>query len=330
MSDEQSIFISHAAEDHKLAEAWQDLVSTISNGQQIPWYSGDKEARGGVGIEEWRKKISQTLYDAQHILVLLTPGSNERPWVLFESGIAYGQNKSVVPVVHFMDKTEAHDIFSAFELYDARKKEDVYKIIELMIFNRSVPEKSKRVWDGAYEEFCAQLSQERLATFTRNLFQDHFHNMEEAKKIEGVWTAKWIEIDSSGNEIPFEEDALYVWSTESRIRMVGLNTKMGIEDIMPGESGFYPMEGVVSGDGRISLSYWSAGAISICGTCLLSKKGSSGRKYNGYWQGYTTRDLDMDPELTRGRVELIKIGEKIVPPDQVRQIVKASKENAKE
>ena len=47
----------------------------------------------GIGIEEWRSKISQVLYDAEHIIVLLTPGSNERPWVLFESGIAYGHIK---------------------------------------------------------------------------------------------------------------------------------------------------------------------------------------------------------------------------------------------
>lgn len=227
-----------------------------------------------------------------------------------------------------MDKSEAHDVFSAFEIYDARKKEDVYKLLELMVFEQSVPEKSIRAWDGAYEEFCSQLSQERLATFTRNLFQDHFHNIVEAKKIEGVWAAKWIEIDSDGNEIPFEEDALYIWSTESRIRMVGLNTKQGIEEIMPGESGFYPMEGVVSGDGHIALSYWSAGSIPICGTCLLTRKGSTGKKYKGSWQGYTARDLDDDPEFTKGRVELLKVSEKIVPPNRVREILRDVKANA--
>jgi len=264
MSEEQSIFISHATEDHKLASTWQELLQTVSNGMQIPWYSGDKNVEGGIGMEEWRSKINQILSNSKHILVLLTPGSNERPWVLFESGIAYGQNKNIVPVVHFMDKSEVHDIFKEFQVYDGRNKDDVYK-------------------------------------------QDHFHNMQEAKKIEGVWAAKWIEIDPQGKEIPFEEDALYVWSTEARIRMVGITTKKGIKEVMPGESGFYPMEGVVSGDRK------------------LKRKGGTGNKYEGYWQGFTNHDIDDDLQFTKGRVELVRIGDKIIPPTEVKQALEKMK-----
>ncbi len=326
MSEEQSIFISHATEDHKLASTWQELLQTVSNGMQIPWYSGDKNVEGGIGMEEWRSKINQILSNSKHILVLLTPGSNERPWVLFESGIAYGQNKNIVPVVHFMDKSEVHDIFKEFQVYDGRNKDDVYKLIELMVFDgHNVPEKSKQAWQLPYAEFRKELSQERLATFTRNLFQDHFHNMQEAKKIEGVWAAKWIEIDPQGKEIPFEEDALYVWSTEARIRMVGITTKKGIKEVMPGESGFYPMEGVVSGDRNIALSYWSAGGIPICGTCLLKRKGGTGNKYEGYWQGFTNHDIDDDLQFTKGRVELVRIGDKIIPPTEVKQALEKMK-----
>ena len=319
MSEDQSIFISHASEDHQLADAWQDLIRIISNGSITPWYSGDKRAGGGIGIEEWRAKISQVLTDAKHILVLLTPGSNERPWVLFESGIAFGQNKDIIPVVHFMDKTEVHDIFKGLEVYDGRDRDDVFKLIELMVFDgRNVPSRSKEAWTAPFSEFREALYQERLATFTRNLFQDHFHNDQEAKKLEGVWAAQWIEIDMSGKEIPFEEDALYVWSTGARVRMVGVNTKKGIEEFLPGESGFYPMEGVVSGERNIALSYWSAGDIPICGACLLKRKGSSGSKYEGYWQGITSRDIDEDPTFTQGRVLLTRIGKKIIPPAEVK------------
>ena len=328
MSEDKSIFISHASEDHQLAHAWQGLIRIISNGAKIPWYSGDKSASGGIGIEEWRAKISRVLYDAKHILVLLTPGSNERPWVLFESGIAFGQNKAIVPVVHFMKKTEVHDVFKGLEVYDGRSEEDVLKLIELMVFDgRHVPTKSKEAWKVPLGEFWEELSQERLATFTRNLFQDHFHNKQEAKKIEGVWAAKWIEIDAEGNETPFEEDALYAWTTDTRVRMVGVNTKKGIEKILPGESGFYPMEGVVSGDRNIALSYWSAGDIPICGACLLKRKGSSGTKYEGHWKGFTTRDVneDEEPQFTQGRVELLRIGKKIISPEEVKQALDAMK-----
>lgn len=329
MVEDQSIFISHASEDHQLAHAWQVLIRIISSGAITPWYSGDKRAGGGIGIEEWRMKISNVLSEAKHILVLLTPGSNERPWVLFESGIAFGQKKDIIPVVHFMEKTEVHDIFKGLEVYDGRNEKDVFKLLQLMVFDgREVPDESKAAWQVPFDNFREALSQERLATFTRNLFQDHFHNKQEAKKIEGVWAAKWIEIGADGKEIPFEEDALYVWSTGTRVRMVGVNTKKGIEEILPGESGFYPMEGVVSGDRNIALSYWSAGDIPICGACLLRRKGSSGNKYEGYWQGITTRNIDEDPVFTQGRVLLIRIGRKIIPPQEVQKELEKIKKGA--
>ena len=320
MIESPSIFISHAAEDHKLAEAWQVFIKTISNGQNVPFYSGDTSASGGIGLEEWRAKVVDALTAADHVLVLLTPGSNERPWVLYESGVAYGQGKNTAPVTHFMERDDAHDIFKAFEVYDVDEKDHVYKLVELMVFGASVPDASKRAWDGAYEEFRDHLSQERLATFTRTLFQDHFHNQESAKKLEGVWAAKWIEISKDGKETPFEEDALYVWSTENRIRMVGVDTKVGIEDVIPRDSSFYPMEGVVSSGGWVAMSYWSAGEIPICGTCLLRPRGASGRKYVGHWQGYTTRDIDSDIKFTQGRVEFLKISKETLPPDEAMEL----------
>ena len=105
--------------------------------------------------------------------------------------------------------------------------------------------------------------------------------------------------------------------------MVGINAKKGIEEILPSESGFYPMEGVVSGEGRIALSYWSAGEIPICGTCLLQRKGSTGRKFVGRWQGYTTGDLSLDeePRFTDGRVEFLRISKEMIPPEEVHEIL---------
>lgn len=162
MNEDQSIFISHASEDHQLAQAWQGLIRIISKGAITPWYSGDKRAGGGIDIEEWRANISQVLTEAKHIIVLLTPGSNERPWVLFESGIAFDQKKDIIPVVHFMDKTNAHDIFKGLEVYDGRVEEDVFKLLELMVFNgRNVPTESKTAWQEPFDEFREALSQER-------------------------------------------------------------------------------------------------------------------------------------------------------------------------
>lgn len=325
MSEDQCIFISYEAEDHRLAHAWQEFINTISNGRKMPFYAGDDTASGGIGLEEWRRKVVKVLTAADHLLVLLTPGSNERPWVLYESGIAYGQGKNIAPVSHFMEKTQVHDVFKSYEVYDGKEKKDVFKLVELMVFGGEVPDASKKAWDGPYEKFRSQLSQQRLATFTRKLFRDHFHNMESAKKLEGIWAANWIEVDDDGTENPFEEDALYVWTDEARIRMVGLSAKTDEEDIMQGKVSGYPMEGVVSSGGWIALSYWSAGDIPICGTCLMRRRGASGQKYVGHWQGYTARDFSDEIKFTKGTVEFVKIAEEMLVPEEIMKLRKKVK-----
>jgi len=58
MSENPRNFISHAAEDHKLANTWQAFIETISNGQNAPFYSGDRSASGGNGLGDWWAKFS--------------------------------------------------------------------------------------------------------------------------------------------------------------------------------------------------------------------------------------------------------------------------------
>ena len=321
MNEFSEIFISHATEDESIAAAWQELLSAITAGRVVPWYSGDKSVKGGIGTEEWRKKVRESLDQSKNIIVILTPGSNERPWVLFESGVAYGPQKPVIPVVHFMGKESVTDVFKPFQLYDGQEKADVFKVCETLAFDREVPEATKLGWEVYFEKFRKSIAQERLALLTRSLFQDHFHQHKEARKLNGTWAAKWIEVKDDGTEVPFEEDALYIWTTESRIRLVGLNKKKGIDKINLGDTNSYPMEGVVSSSGWIALSYWSAASIPICGTCLLKKKGATGRRYVGHWEGFTTRDIDgEDPQFTRGTIEFVKLDDKVLPPEEVEKI----------
>ena len=103
------------------------------------------------------------------------------------------------------------------------------------------------------------VEQQAQSSVSRTLFHDHFHMSKTAQHLEGQWFAKWTEQKPDGTEDVFEIDSLQIWSTEGRIRMVGLGMK--------GEP--YPMEGVISSQGVIALSYWSKGEIPICGILLL-------------------------------------------------------------
>ena len=57
------------------------------------------------------------------------------------------------------------------------------------------------------------------------------------------------------------------------------------------------MEGRISSDRFVALSYWSQEQIAISGVVLL-KVMPSGKKMKGSWIGNTTKDLAEDEELS--------------------------------
>ena len=125
-----------------------------------------------------------------------------------------------------------------------------------------------------------------------------------------------------GREEPFEKDAVYVWTTEFRIRMIGVSQKQGIDQFRSREFKFYPMEGIVSNQFWIALSYWSPGSFPVCGTCLLKCKGVNWRHLIGTWQGFTARSIEDEPAFTNGKVEMVKLDDKLTPIYEVEERLK--------
>jgi len=86
------VFISHDSRDADLAEAFANLLSDVSAGTLKSFRSSDK--RGTSGIEfgtEWYKAIMSQLGDATDVVALLTQQSIDRPWILYEAGVAKGK-----------------------------------------------------------------------------------------------------------------------------------------------------------------------------------------------------------------------------------------------
>ena len=314
---ELRVFISHAHEDRALAKAWQSLLHTVTMGQVTPWYSSDDRGGGaGVGPGEWRKSVREKMVEADTILALLTPGSNERPWLVWESGYAEGQNKTIIPVTFFMDESRMHEVFRDKQIFEGDKEDSVLKLLAHLAacqFEESIPEASKLVWGSYVSGYMEHVHHERKESLTRSLFHDDFHMRSIAEKLAGSWFAAWTEVSSDG-ESTFETDKLEAWTTDGRIRMVGVSAKTGIEELITGaaESVYYPMEGVVSSDGVVSVSYWSQGDIRYCGTAMFRPVGGSGQLMEGSWQGFTAKHVDEEPSYRRGRVLLARTEEKLV------------------
>ena len=96
------IFISHDTRDASLAEAVSKLLSSVSCGMLKSFRSSDK--KGSQGIEyglEWYPKLMNTLNDSSGVLCLLTERSLNRPWILYEAGVAKGKLDTPVYGVAF-------------------------------------------------------------------------------------------------------------------------------------------------------------------------------------------------------------------------------------
>jgi len=91
-SNNALVFISHDTRDAKLAEAFSALLRSVSAGVLKSFRTSDK--KGNQGIEygvEWYPEIIKNIQEASDVVCLLTERSVNRPWILFEAGMAKGK-----------------------------------------------------------------------------------------------------------------------------------------------------------------------------------------------------------------------------------------------
>jgi hypothetical protein len=91
------IFISHDSRDAELAEAFSELLGSVSSGMLESFRSSDKKGTEGIEFgDDWYKRVMLKLGDASDVVCLLTERSLERPWILYEAGVAKGKSDTSV------------------------------------------------------------------------------------------------------------------------------------------------------------------------------------------------------------------------------------------
>jgi len=86
------VFISHDSRDADLAEAFGNLLTDASGGILKSFRSSDRKGTAGIDYgQEWYRAIMQKLDDATDVVALLTARSVNRPWILYEAGVAKGK-----------------------------------------------------------------------------------------------------------------------------------------------------------------------------------------------------------------------------------------------
>jgi hypothetical protein len=99
-TDDPLVFISHDSRDADLAEAFEDLLTDSSGGIIKSFRSSNR--KGGSGIEygqEWYRAIMDNINKATDVVALLTSRSLERPWLLYETGVAKGKLRGTEAVL---------------------------------------------------------------------------------------------------------------------------------------------------------------------------------------------------------------------------------------
>jgi TIR domain len=86
------VFISHDSRDAELAEAFAKLLKSVSAGMIKTFRSSDKKGTEGINFgEEWYKRLMSQLQTTSDVVCLFTERSLDRPWILFEAGVAKGK-----------------------------------------------------------------------------------------------------------------------------------------------------------------------------------------------------------------------------------------------
>jgi hypothetical protein len=94
------IFISHDTRDAELADAFSTLLRNVSSGMLKSFRSSDRKGSDGIEFgDEWYKRLMERLDSASDVVCLFTERSVQRPWILYEAGVAKGKlNKPVLGV----------------------------------------------------------------------------------------------------------------------------------------------------------------------------------------------------------------------------------------
>ena len=93
------VFISHDSRDAQIAECFSDLLMRTSTGMLKSFRSSD--SKGVQGIEygkEWYGELMKNLHSASEVVCLLTQRSLERPWILYEAGVAKERETPVLGI----------------------------------------------------------------------------------------------------------------------------------------------------------------------------------------------------------------------------------------
>lgn len=100
------LFLSHASRDQWIARQMVRLIEEATGGR-VEVFLDERSIEGGDSIPA---SIHRAINDCDELVVLLSPSSVDRPWVLIELGAAWGLSKRVVAIIDKLTPADLPDI----------------------------------------------------------------------------------------------------------------------------------------------------------------------------------------------------------------------------
>ncbi len=130
------IFVSHTHSDKPIADSFAELIKTLFGEEILVSYSSKKELEGGIHPgEEWFHWIVEQVRQTEIALILLTPASIQKPWILWEAGAVAGaayatvtDRARVYPVTFGIRPSEVPTPFANTQTITGTDKADVLKL----------------------------------------------------------------------------------------------------------------------------------------------------------------------------------------------------------
>lgn len=123
------IFLSHATHDKWIAKILCEKIEQAG----ADTFRDDRDIQGGDSIP---KTIKENMQKCDELLVLLTPESVGREWVLIEIGIAIGVERRIVPLLYHVDAEKIPAIIKDNRWFELSDVDDYLEDLRKRLSNR--------------------------------------------------------------------------------------------------------------------------------------------------------------------------------------------------
>lgn len=233
------VFVSHDSRDAAIAEAFSKLLSSVSAGVLKSFRSSDK--KGTQGIEygvDWYPEVMKKLDDASDVVCLLTPYSVNRPWILYEAGVAKGQlNTPVHGLALGIPLADASTgPFAQFQNSDD-DTESITSLVMQLVGRIPNAEPDREVVISQVEAFNAKVSE---------IIKGQGHEKEKPKKVDDSSVAKLFEeIKLMYQDLPSRIESRFGESPVKRNRIRRMHPMMMDEMMMMSKDDESPYLGLL-------------------------------------------------------------------------------------